>query len=133
MQSWLNKNFRFVSTKVMDTAAQVANDPNGLSGDCTEVAMLLAAMCRAQGIPSRTAIGVIYADNPKPHFAFHMWTEIYIQGTWLGLDATLGRGSVGPGHIKVTDSSWEGERGQTPLMPVMQFIGKHPKIEVLKN
>ena len=28
-------------------------------------AMLTAAMCRAEGVPSRTAIGLIYADNGR--------------------------------------------------------------------
>ena len=33
-----------------------------LEGDCTEYAMLTAAMCRAEGVPSRTAMGLVYAD-----------------------------------------------------------------------
>ena len=73
--------------------------------------MLMAAMCRAVEIPSRTAIGVIYVDRTQfseaPILAFHMWTEVYIAGQWLGLDATLARGYIGAGHIKITDHSWD--------------------------
>jgi transglutaminase-like putative cysteine protease len=136
MEGWLRKNFRFHSSKSIDTATQTANDPNGLSGDCTEVAMLLCAMLRAEKIPSRTAIGLIYADDQnKPRFAFHMWAEANIDGRWHALDATLGLGSIGPAHIKVTDSSWAGERQgmYTPYLPVMNLIAKRPKIEVVPN
>lgn len=104
-------------------------------GDCTEYAMLTAAMCRAVGIPSRTAIGLVYVNNllGKPGLAFHMWTEVWINGEWLTLDATLGQGSVGPGHIKITDHSWDGVISFTPLLPVKGFIMANPAIEVIKK
>ena len=41
----------------MATAAEVAQS---LEGDCTEHAMLLAALCRARQIPARVAIGLVY-------------------------------------------------------------------------
>src|ERR1035438_249253 len=63
-----------------------------LEGDCTEYSMLAAAMCRAVDVPSRTAIGLIYADvKGAPCFAFHMWTEVWIKGRWIPIDATLGK------------------------------------------
>ena len=56
--------------------------------------MLATAMCRVVGIPSRTAIGLVYAvDRIKgPVMAFHMWTEVWIDGQWLSIDATRGEG-----------------------------------------
>ena len=81
-------------TEAMAPADHVAKTR---SGDCTEYAMLAAAMCRAQGVPSRTAIGLVYVNNllGKPGLAFHMWTEVWIKGRWLPLDATLGKGTTG--------------------------------------
>lgn len=118
-------------TEAMAPADHVAKT---LTGDCTEYSMLAAAMCRAVKVPSRTAIGLVYVDNllGKPAgLAFHMWTEVYVNGQWLGLDATLGRGSIGPGHIKITDHSWDNVISFTPLLPVKGFIMANPKVEVL--
>ncbi|MEZ6141039.1 MAG: transglutaminase-like domain-containing protein [Zavarzinella sp.] len=103
-------------------------------GDCTEFAMLTAAICRASGLPSRTAIGLVYVDNifGKPGLGFHMWTEVYINGAWLGLDATLAQGGIGPGHLKITDHSWSGIVSFTPLLPVQRFLNAAPKVEIVE-
>ncbi len=65
-------------------------------GDCTEHGVLLAAMLRAAGIPSRTVSGLVYADRfvgRKNLFGYHMWTQAWIVqdgvGRWVDLDATL--------------------------------------------
>lgn len=117
-------------TEAMAPADHVAKTR---SGDCTEYAMLTAAMCRAQGVPSRTAIGLVYVNNllGKPGLAFHMWTEVFIKGQWLAIDATIGQGSIGPGHIKITDHSWADVISFTPLLPVKGFIMANPAIEVI--
>jgi hypothetical protein len=117
-------------TEAMAPADHVAKTR---TGDCTEYAMLTAAMCRAEKVPSRTAIGLVYVNNllGKPGLAFHMWTEVFVAGQWLALDATLGRGSIGPGHIKITDHSWDGVISFTPLLPVKGFIMASPTVEVV--
>jgi transglutaminase-like putative cysteine protease len=116
-----------VNDQALATAEQVART---LKGDCTEFSMLMAAMCRAEGVPSRTAIGLIYADGPRPAFSFHMWTEVWVQGQWWALDATLGRGYVGATHLKITDHSWDDTRSLTPLLPLLRVLGK-ASIEVV--
>jgi transglutaminase-like putative cysteine protease len=96
-----------------------------LEGDCTEHALLAAAMCRAAGVPSRTAVGLIYVTGShEPAFGFHMWTEVYVRGQWLPIDATLGRGYVGATHIKVLDHSWHDVHSMTPLLPLLRIVGK---------
>ena len=108
-------------TEAMAPADHVARTR---TGDCTEYSMLTAAMCKVVGIPARTAIGLVYVNNllGKPGLAFHMWTEVFVNGQWLGIDATLGQGSIGPGHIKITDHSWADVISFTPLLPVKGFI-----------
>jgi len=117
-------------TEAMAPADHVAKTR---TGDCTEYSMLAAAMCRAQKVPSRTAIGLVYVNNllGRPGLAFHMWTEVFAKGQWLAIDATIGVGSVGPGHIKITDHSWDGVLSFTPLLPVKGFIMANPKVEVI--
>src|SRR4029077_4468476 len=97
IEKWVSKKMHFTYDEQMATADHVART---LEGDCTECSMLAAAMCRAVGVPSRTAIGLIYADvKGAPNFAFHMWTEVWIKGRWIAIDATLGKGSVGATHL----------------------------------
>lgn len=96
-----------------------------LEGDCTEYAMLTAAMCRAEGIPSRTAIGLVYGEvRGRPAFVFHMWTEVWVRGLWMSLDSTLGRGGVGAAHLKVSDQSWHNESSMTPLLSTINLLGR---------
>lgn len=86
---------RYVSRKGLDTAFATAAETAQLrSGDCSEHAVLLCALLRAQGIPARVAVGLIYADEFLGHegiFAWHMWTQGLIDGAWVDLDATLPR------------------------------------------
>jgi hypothetical protein len=63
------------------------------SGDCTEHAVLLAALLRADGIPSRVAAGLVWAEffaGETNVFAWHLWTQAFIDGRWVDLDSTLG-------------------------------------------
>ena len=111
----------------LSTAAEVAEFREG---DCTEHAVLLAALARARGIPARVAIGLVY-QAPTQSFAYHMWNELWIGDRWLPLDATLGRGGIGAGHLKLTDSSLAGATAYSSFLPVGQVIGQL-KIEVLE-
>ncbi len=123
VERWVYLHVRHDNTVPFTTAGKVAED---LRGDCRQKAMLAAAMCRAAGVPSRTAVGLIYADitDRGPVMAFHMWTEVYVAGQWLAIDGTLGQGSVGADHVKIADSSWFNVESQTPLLPVARVLGK---------
>ncbi len=71
------------------------------SGDCTEHAILLAACCRARGIPARLVAGIVpYRDR----MGFHLWTEVYL-GSWVGLDAVLGLGRAASCAVAI--QRWE--------------------------
>lgn len=130
IERWVNQNMKVMNfSEAMAPAAHVAQT---LSGDCTEYAMLAAAMCRAAGVPSRTAIGVVYVDAPRAFLGFHMWTEVYVRGAWLAIDATLGQGGVGPGHVKICDHSWHGMRAMTPLLPIMRVMLGEPTADVVE-
>jgi transglutaminase-like putative cysteine protease len=130
IEKWVHDNMKIKNfTEAMATADQVART---LQGDCTEHAMLMAAMSRAAGVPSRTALGLVYVDVGKPQLGYHMWTEVYVQGQWMGLDATLGTGSIAPGHVKIADHSWHEVRSLEPLLPVMRVLLGKPAIEVLR-
>ena len=113
-----NKNF----STALATASEVAKE---LSGDCTEHAVLLAALLRVNHIPSRVVIGFVYADKLEG-FGGHMWTEAYVDGRWAPLDATLGLGGIGVGHIKVADA----DLAENTTAPLTAFV---PIIHLLKK
>jgi transglutaminase-like putative cysteine protease len=94
--------------------------------------MLTAALCRAAGVPARTAVGLVYLQDRErgPVLGFHMWTEVWVHGQWLAIDATLGRGSIGAGHLKIADHSWQDTQTLAPLLPVVRALGK-VKVEVV--
>ncbi|MBM79793.1 MAG: hypothetical protein CMJ78_04280 [Planctomycetaceae bacterium] len=118
------KNF----STAMASAGEVARS---LEGDCTEHACLLAAMLRAKRIPSRVAVGMVYVDRLSK-FGGHMWTEAYLGGKWIPLDATLGKGGIGAGHIKLAQSSFSDDEPSpmTTFVPLINILGKM-KIEVV--
>ena len=61
-------------------------------GDCTEYAILLTALARAQGIPARMVTGMVYADRyaGSSHlFLPHAWTQAWVDDRWQSYDAAL--------------------------------------------
>lgn len=108
------------------TAAEVAQSREG---DCTEHAVLLAAMARTLGIPARVAIGLVYLESQQQFF-YHMWTEMFLDGRWVPLDGTLALGGIGAGHLKITNSTLSGASAHTAFLPVLEIAGKL-KIDVL--
>lgn len=110
------KNF----STAMASAAEVADT---LAGDCTEHAVLLAAMLRARRIPSRVAVGFVYLPR-RGKLGGHMWTEAFVEGRWRPLDATLRGKPVGPGHIKLADSALSDDAAALTLfLPVLDWAG----------
>jgi hypothetical protein len=130
IERWVYDHMTGTSDVGFVPSSQIARD---LKGDCRQHAMLAAAMCRAVGVPARTAVGLVYVNDPSrgPVFGFHMWTEVWARGKWLGVDATLGRGTLGPGHLKVADASWHNTQTLAPLLPVIRVMGRLG-IEVVK-
>ncbi len=112
-------------SQAFDSAADVIKSHRG---DCTEHAVLLAALARARGIPSRAAIGLVYQNQA---FLYHMWTEVYLGARWIPVDGTLARGGIGAAHLKLADSSLVGASAYSALLPVTKVVGKL-RIEVLE-
>ncbi|GAB4140386.1 transglutaminase-like domain-containing protein [Thermopirellula anaerolimosa] len=120
-RAMVNRNYRNAFGTALDAARK-------LEGDCTEHAVLLAALARARGFPARVAMGLLYHEGA---FYYHMWTEVWLEGCWIPLDATLGSGGVGVGHITLTRSSLGSSAAFTDFLPLMQVIGRI-KIEVVR-
>ncbi len=116
------KNF----SHVFASAAEVAKNREG---DCSEHAVLLAATCRARGIPARVIIGLVYSV-PERRFLYHMWNEVWIEDRWIPLDATLGRGGIGAAHLKIRESNLADESAYGLVAPVL-FLTDRLEIELV--
>jgi hypothetical protein len=56
------------------------------SGDCTEHALLLAALLRKRGVPARIAYGFLLTESG---FIGHAWTEVRAGEGWFWLDPSF--------------------------------------------
>ncbi len=63
------------------------------SGDCTEYALLLAALGRVVQVPTRVIFGLSYSresfHGKKNAFAPHAWVQAWVGGAWRSYDAGL--------------------------------------------
>ncbi len=82
------------------SALEVAKNPEG---DCTEHAVLLAALGRARGIPTRVVDGLVYIDayaGKTDVFVPHAWAQAWVDGRWRSYDAALH--GFDAGHIALS-------------------------------
>jgi hypothetical protein len=87
----------------MESASETARARRGSSN---EHAILLAAVLRSQGIPSRVVTGLRYRPGSKPAaLEYHAWTEFEHDKRWLAVDATQPSGEVNSTYIRITESS----------------------------
>ena len=73
------------------------------AGECGAHSLLLAAFCRAVGIPARVIWGCMYTPNAGGSFGQHGWNEIYMgEAGWIPVDATADEVDfVDSGHIRM--------------------------------
>ncbi len=73
------------------------------AGECGAHSILLAAFCRAVGIPARVVWGCMYVSNFGGAFGQHGWSEIYMgKAGWITVDSTASEiDYVDSGHIRI--------------------------------
>ncbi|MDB5353350.1 MAG: transglutaminase-like enzyme predicted cysteine protease [Planctomycetota bacterium] len=128
IQKWVSVNLtdKNFSTAFATAAAVARNLKAG--GDCSEHSVLVAAMCRAAGVPSRCAIGLVYADNiggtTISGFGPHMWNEVYVNRRWVAIDAAYNQSDVDATHLKLAASSLDGTSPFEVFLPVLKVFNK---------
>lgn len=83
LQNWVSQNLEFDLGVALASASEVVRNRRGT---CVAYAVLLAALERAAGLPSRVVMGFAYANGI---WGGHAWTEAYLDGRWIALDAAL--------------------------------------------
>lgn len=133
---------RFVATTIDDeslgvglaTASDVARTRRG---DCTEHAVLLAALLRADRIPSRVVSGLVYVEqlgDRRGVFGYHMWTQALVRDRgerrWVDLDATIGSQSLFDAtHIALSIESLADDEPPASIAALVGLVGR-VRIEV---
>jgi transglutaminase-like putative cysteine protease len=119
---------RFISDKSLDIGFATANEVvRTKEGDCSEHGVLLAALGRLNGIPSRVVMGLAYAPifgGQSDIFGYHMWTQFYIDGRWYDYDAALGNEErPHPGRVAFAVSSLHNAGVADLALPLLSKIG----------
>lgn len=84
--------FSHIGKKNLSVGYASAGDAARLrEGDCTEHALLLAALGRAAGVPTRVVNGLAYSDDfgERPAFVPHAWVAAWTGERWQAFDAAL--------------------------------------------
>ncbi|MBG28909.1 MAG: hypothetical protein CMI31_02745 [Opitutae bacterium] len=106
------------------TASEVARSREG---DCSEHAVLLAAMGRAAGLPSRVVAGLVYVPElagKKNVMGYHLWTQFHLRGRWVDFDAALGESECAPTRICLMTSSLEDSSLTELGLALLDYIGQ---------
>ncbi len=131
----------FISSKNLDVGFATASETaRTRQGDCTEHGVLLAAMLRSAGIPSRCVSGLVYADGFLGRdrvFGYHMWAQAHVRGAdgsgrWVDVDGTLpDETSFDATHIALAWTAFEGGDRLNAFAALAPLLGRL-EIEVVR-
>lgn len=98
---------RHIQDKSLAVGYASASDAARLrEGDCTEHAVLLAALARAAGIPARVVTGLAYAtEYGGPAFVPHAWVAAWTGKAWQAFDAAL----PGDAQVRIAVHAGDGD------------------------
>ena len=87
-------------------------------GDCNEHTVLFVALARAQGIPARINVGLVYVRGA---FYYHAWPEVYLdegngRGLWLPVDPTFNQFPADATHVRLARGGLD---KQTAILPLI--------------
>jgi len=119
LTKWVHKNIEKRPTLSIPNALEVLRTKQG---DCNEHAVLLAALCRSIGIPSKLCAGLVYMQGS---FYYHAWLEVYLN-RWISVDPTMSQFPADVTHIRFIEGDLEQQ------LRVLQLVGRI-KIDVLEH
>lgn len=115
---WMCENIEKRPTPSLPSAIDVLKTKEG---DCGEHSVLFCALARAEGIPARVCLGVMYHNGL---FSYHAWNKVFL-GEWVAVDPVFNQFPCDATHIKLA----EGEMDRQILLA--NIIGKL-KIKVIE-
>lgn len=117
----------YVTTKSLNVGFATASETaRTREGDCSEHGVLLAALGRIAGLPSRVAVGLSYVPifgGQDDIFGYHLWTQFYIDGKWVDFDAALRESDCSPIRLTFAVSSLKHSGVADLSLPLINKIG----------
>ena len=101
-------------------------------GDCRQRTVLIAALARSLGIPTRGVLGLVEVEG---NLDYHLWPEFFV-GEWVGLDpyrlipGPMNNYLLDPSHIKLAYLRLDRETIKDIVYALGDIFGRL-KIEVL--
>jgi hypothetical protein len=119
ISQWMQTDIEKIPTMSIPSAVEVLRSRRG---DCNELAILFAALCRAAGIPARVCAGIVYLNGS---FYYHAWDEIYL-GKWISIDPTMNQFPADVTHVTFVQGGIEQQ------IALLKIVGRMA-IDVLES
>ncbi len=131
--------YKYITKKSFDVGfASAAETARTRCGDCTEHAVLLCAMLRANKIPARCVSGLVYADGIAKDgtgaMGYHMWAQAMVEDRkegnlvgmkWIDLDAALSPTErIDATHLAIRTLGLSDGQTMNDLMDILPTLGK---------
>ena len=98
------------------------------AGDCTEHSVLLSALLRSQGLPTRIVDGVIVDGG---NAGYHEWVEVNLGAGFVPVDPTFNAWPAGPERLKLAEGSTLPDEHLGLSLAAARLLKSGVKIEVL--
>jgi hypothetical protein len=119
LRRWVSENMHFDLGIAFAPSTELFKNRRGT---CVGYATLLATLLRAAGIPSRVAIGYVYALGM---FGGHAWAEVLAGDAWIPLDAAIvGPEAADPARFYLGRSSLYAGGGSLTGGATQQLLGQ---------
>jgi transglutaminase-like putative cysteine protease len=124
--------YGYVQNKSLDRGyAPAVSTLESKTGDCTEHSVLLSALLRSRGIPTRLIDGVIIDGT---HAGYHEWVEAYVDGEgFVPADPTFNQFPAGPERLKLAEGSTMPDEHMQLSLAAARLLKPGVKIEVLES
>ena len=98
ISKWVATN---IKGSILDGSAKETYETR--SGLCGAQSRLMAALCRAAGIPARVVWGCMYTREMDGSFGHHGWNEVFVgDAGWIPIDVTIHETDyIDSGHIRL--------------------------------
>ncbi len=119
LRRWVSENMHFDLGIAFAPSTELFKNRRGT---CVGYATLLATLARAAGIPTRVAIGYVYALGM---FGGHAWAEVLAGDAWIPLDAAIvGAEAADPARFYLGRSSLYGGGGSLTGGATQRLLGQ---------
>ncbi|MDP2339601.1 MAG: transglutaminase-like domain-containing protein [Deltaproteobacteria bacterium] len=98
------------------------------AGDCTEHSVLLSALLKSQGLPTRIVDGVVVDGGAA---GYHEWVEVNLGEGFVPVDPTFNAWPAGPERLKLAEGSTLPDEHLGLSLAAARLLKSGVKLEVL--